>query len=186
MEILLDELLSDKLNRADLTGDSLLDSFPVLIATGKRAKRSQAAAEIADFGFCAGTQICYHGVKLHPLAVRRLKKLLVPGVFSVTRASTHDVTAFKLLNPAVPTANLFADKTYSDRQIPFDLQSKGVSLPTPQKRKRNESVFPTEPLWSRFVSSVRQPIESFFKWLITKTDFQNASRVSSTSVQLTD
>lgn len=102
-------------------------------------------------------------------------------MFSLTPASTHDLTAFKQLNPALPTALLFADKAYSDRETQTDLQSKGVSLITPQKRKRNESVFLTEPLWSRFISSVRQPIESLFKWLITKTDFQNASRVRSTN-----
>lgn len=181
MEIIIDELLSGKLETVDLTNDSLLDSFPVMIAKGKRAKRSHIAAEIADFGFCATKQIYYHGVKLHTLAIRRLKKLPVPFVFSLTQASTHDLTAFKELNPSLPTANLFADKAYSDRQTNIDLQSKGVSLLTPQKRKRNESVFQTEPLWSRFVSSVRQPIESFFKWLIVKTDFQNASRVRSTN-----
>ncbi len=180
-EIITDQLLRDKLKTADLTSDSLLDSFPVMIAKGKRAKRSQVASEIADFGFCASKQIYYHGVKLHTLAVRRLKQLPVPFVFSLTPASMHDLTAFKQLNPALPTTLLFADKAYSDRETQTDLQSKGVSLLTPQKRKRNESVFLTEPLWSRFVSSVRQPIESLFKWLITKTDFQNASRVRSTN-----
>lgn len=35
-------------------------------------------------------------------------------------------------------------------------------------------------LFSRAVSAVRQPIESFFNWLIQKTDFQIASKVRST------
>lgn len=182
MKIIIEELLGAQFKTADLTDDALLDSFPVMIAKGKRAKRSRVAQEIADFGFCASKQIYYHGVKLHTLAVRRIKKLPVPFVFSLTRASTHDLTAFKQLNPALPTKNLFADKAYCDRQTQIELHSKGVSLLTPHKRKPNESVFLTEePLWSRFVSSVRQPIESFFKWLIAKTDFQNASRVRSTN-----
>lgn len=181
METIINELLSDKLKTADLTNDALLDSFPVMIARGKQAKRSRIAAEIADFGFCASKQMYYHAVKLHTLAVRRIKKLPVPFVFSLTQASTHDLTAFKQLNPTLPTALLFADKAYCDRQTQIHLQSEGVSLLTPQKRKRNESAFLTEPLRSRFVSSVRQPIESLFKWLIVKTDFQNASRVRSTN-----
>ncbi len=142
MEIIIDQLLNDKLKTADLTDDSLIDSFPVMIAKGKRAKRSRVAAEIADFGFCASKQIYYHGVKLHTLAVRRLKKLPVPFVFSLTKASTHDLTAFKQLNPALPTANLFADKAYSDRKTNIDLQSKAVSLLTPQKKKTNRICFP--------------------------------------------
>ncbi len=180
-EIIIDKLLGDKLGTADLTSDSLLDSFPVMIARGKMARRSRVAVEIADFGFCASKQIYYHGVKLHALAVRRIKKLPVPFVLCLTNASTHDLTAFKQLNPLFLTANLFADKAYIDRQIQIDLQSKGVALLTPQKRRPNESVFLTEPLWSRFVSSVRQPIESLFRWLIVKTDLQNASRVRSTN-----
>jgi hypothetical protein len=180
-EIITDELLRDKLKTTDLTDDSLLDSFPVMIAKGKRAKHSKIAVEMADFGFCASKQIYYHGVKLHTLAVRRIKKLPVPFVFSMTRASTHDLTAFKDLECQLPNRFLFADKAYSDTETELNLQSRGVCLLTPQKRKRNESVFQTEPLWSRFVSAFRQPIESFFKWLITKTDFQNASRVRSTN-----
>ncbi len=35
--------------------------------------------------------------------------------------------------------------------------------------------------WSRFVFSVKQPLESFFRWLIVKTDLQNASRVRSSN-----
>lgn len=184
-EIIISQLLSDKLKAANLTTDSLLDSFPVMIAKGKQAKRSQIAAEMADYGFCASKQIYYHGVKLHALAVRRFKKLPVPFMFSLSKASTHDLTVFKELNPTLQGGNLFADKAYSDAETKLDLQSKGVRLLTPQKRKRNESVFLTEPLWSRFVSSFRQPIESFFKWLIAKTDFQNASRVRSTNGLLT-
>jgi hypothetical protein len=180
-EIIIDELLIDKLPSGDLTNDSVLDSFPVMIAKGKQAKRSQIASEIADFGFCASKQIYYHGIKLHALAVRRIRKLPVPFIFSLSKSSTHDLTAFKELNCQLPSGILFADKAYSDTEIKDHLQVTGVTLLTPQKRKRNESVFQTEPLWSRFVSSFRQPIESFFKWLIVKTDFQNASRVRSTN-----
>ena len=35
-------------------------------------------------------------------------------------------------------------------------------------------------LYSAAVSQVRQPIESFFNWLIQKTDIQRASKVRST------
>jgi len=35
------------------------------------------------------------------------------------------------------------------------------------------------PLWSRFVSAVRQPLESLFGWLIQRTGIQHASQVRS-------
>lgn len=35
-------------------------------------------------------------------------------------------------------------------------------------------------LYSTAISRVRQPIESFFNWLIQKTDIQRASKVRST------
>jgi hypothetical protein len=34
-------------------------------------------------------------------------------------------------------------------------------------------------LYSKAISSVRQPIEALFEWLIEKTDFQRASKVLS-------
>jgi hypothetical protein len=39
-------------------------------------------------------------------------------------------------------------------------------------------------LFSKAVSTIRQPIESLFNWLIEKTDVQRASKVKSTNVLL--
>ncbi|MBW6492405.1 MAG: transposase [Lentimicrobium sp.] len=36
-------------------------------------------------------------------------------------------------------------------------------------------------LFSKAVSTIRQPIEAFFNWLIEKTDFQRASKTRSTA-----
>jgi hypothetical protein len=58
--------------------------------------------------------------------------------------------------------------------------ARGTHLVTPYKRKRNEPETAAPALWSRFISSVRQPLESLFSWLIQRTDIQNASRVRST------
>jgi hypothetical protein len=73
--------LNDKLKTADLITDSLIDSFPVIIARGKTAGRSKIVAEIANLRYCASKQIYCHGVKLHTLARPRLKKLPVPRLF---------------------------------------------------------------------------------------------------------
>lgn len=56
---------------------------------------------------------------------------------------------------------------------------------TPVKAIKNQSEWEKQfdkawnDLYSKAVSTVRQPIESFFNWLIEKTDFQRASKVRS-------
>ena len=178
---LADSLLQTKLAIADanFSADSLVDSFPVMMARGKKSKSCRTAAEIADFGYCASKDIYYYGVKLHNLAIRRIKRLPVPTTVFISKASVHDLTAFKQVNPRVLTSYLFADKAYADQQLKLLLQTQGVTLLTPPKKKKGDLPQFYEPLWAKFVSSFRQPIESFFKWLNDKTEYQNASRVRS-------
>lgn len=180
-QVIIEVLLKNKFEQQDaaFSADSMIDSFPVMLSTGHKAKRCKTASEMADFGYCSSKDIYYWGVKLHTLAVRRIKKLPVPSNIFLTEASKHDLTAFKEAHPNIPTALLFADKAYVDEQTRLYLESVGVTIVTPRKRKRNEPKL-NETLWSRFVSSCRQPIESFFNWLILKSDYQNASRVRST------
>lgn len=51
---------------------------------------------------------------------------------------------------------------------------KGQSEVIKQQNKAADDLF------SKAVSTVRQPIESLFNWLIVKTDIQRASKVRST------
>jgi hypothetical protein len=179
--LIADHLLQAKLLTAseEFSADSLIDSFPVMLARGKNSKSCRTASEMADFGYCASKDIYYWGVKLHNLAVRRIKSLPLPTALFISKASTHDLTAFKQADPQVLTENLFADKAYSDQELKLLLQLKGVTLLTPPKKKKGDLPQFCEPLWSKFISSFRQPIESFFKWLGDKTEYQNASRVRS-------
>ena len=180
--LIFNALLQAKLEKPqpDFSADSLIDSFPVMLACGKKAKNCQTAREIADFGYCASKDIYYCGVKLHNLAIRRLKRLPLPVCVFLSAASKHDLTAFKEQNPSVPTPVLFADKAYADEALKLDLARQEVSLLTPYMKKKKEPPQFNEPLWSRFVSSFKQPIESFFNWLNEKTDYQDASKVRST------
>jgi len=78
------------------------------------------------------------------------------------------------------TIYLFADKAYADEETKQALLERGTRLITPDKRRRNEPETNAPALWSRFASSVRQPLESLFGWLIQRTNIQNASLVRST------
>lgn len=179
--VITDLLLSEKHRFLDLTEteDSLIDSFPVMLKRGKNAISGRVAPEIADFGYCSSKDIYYHGVKLHNLAVRQTRSLPIPFQLFLTEASKHDLTAFKEAHPRVPTRYLFGDKAYKDKELELTLETQGVALLTPPKKKKNDLPQFYEPLWSKFVSRFKQPIESFFNWLNEKTDYQSASKVRS-------
>jgi hypothetical protein len=179
-ELLIDESLLAAGKRENLScADRLIDSLPVMLAVGTRSNRARVARHLADVGFCATKQIHYCGVKLHLLAARRQSRLPLPERLFLSRASQHDLAALRELDPHLSVCGLFGDKAYADAEMKAMLQGRGTYLITPYKRKRNEdeTVVPTS--LNRFVSRIRQPIESLFGWMIQRTDLQNASRVRS-------
>ncbi len=162
------------------SADRLIDSLPVMLAKGTRSSTARVAKEVADKGFCSSKSSYYHGVKLHTIALRRTNKLPIPALLHLSRASQHDLVALRELNPVLGDCYLFGDKAYADEETKTVFAARGTHLVTPYKRKRNEPETAAPALWSRFVSSFRQPIEGFFGWLIQRTNIQNASRVRST------
>jgi IS5 family transposase len=180
-ELLIEKRLTSAGTAIEAHTERLLDSMPIMLAVGSRANRARVAGGLADTGFCATKQTHYRGVKLHLLAARRLRTLPLPERFALTRASQHDLAALRELNPRLGSYALFADKAYSDADTKAVLQESGTYLLTPYKRHRNEPVTNTPRLYNRFVSSIRQPLESLFGWMIQRTNLQNASRVRSTN-----
>lgn len=167
---------------AELAGqaDRLIDSLPISLAKWPRSGAARVAAEVADQGYCSTKRSYYYGVKLHAVALRRTKELPLPALLHLGPASQHDLTALRDLWPDLGTGYLFADKAYADEETKKALCERGTHLVTPYKRRRNEPETAEPALWSRFASSVRQPLESLFGWLIQRTNIQNASRVRST------
>jgi hypothetical protein len=178
------ELISDVLESAVVqlapVADRLIDSLPVMLAKGTRCSTARVAREVADKGFCASKGSYYYGVKLHTIALRRTNQLPLPALLHLSRASQHDLSALRELNPALGECVLFGDKAYADEGTKAVFAAEETHLVTPYKRKRNEPETNAPALWSRFISSFRQPIEGFFGWLIQRTNIQNASRVRST------
>jgi hypothetical protein len=180
-ELLIHQQLTHAGRRVAETADRLIDSLPIMLAMGTRANRARVARELADTGFCATKQIHYRGVKLHLIAARRSKLLPLPERLALTRASQHDLSALRELNPTLGGYGLFADKAYADVETKAVLAVRGTHLLTPYKRRRNEPETNIPTLLNRFVSSIRQPLESLFGWMIQRTGLQNASRVRSTN-----
>ena len=180
-EQLISSLLSKRVTYLAPAADRLIDSLPIMLAKGTRSSGARVAREVADKGFCAIRQSYYYGLKLHAVALRRTKQLPLPALLHLSRASQHDLSALRELNPQLGTCALFGDKAYADEETKAVFKKRGTHLLTPYKKKRNEPRTACPALWSRFVSSVRQPLESLFGWLIQRTDLQNASRVRSTN-----
>jgi hypothetical protein len=179
-ELLIQKAVELGLATVPTTSDRLIDSLPVMLARGSRASRAKVAREVADRGFCASKDTHYYGVKLHAISVRRSRLLPLPQLLWVGRASQHDLSALR--QAALPFGDcfLFGDKAFACAQTQAELLAAGTKLVTPYKRRRNEPKTANNGLLSRFVSSMRQPLESLFGWLIQRTNIQNASRVRST------
>lgn len=180
-ELLITELLTTQAWQVARSDDRLIDSVPVMLARGTRANRGRVAPELADTGFCATKQQHYRGVKLHFIAARRVKQLPLPEKIHLSRASQHDLAALREVSPNLPPGcGLFADKAYFHHETEQDCKERGWFLVASYKRHRHESESNVPTLYNRFVSAMRQPLESLFGWIIEKTDLQNASRVRST------
>jgi Transposase DDE domain len=160
--------------------DRLIDSLPISLAKWPRSGAARIARDVASQGYSATKRSYYYGVKLHTVALRRTNRLPLPAFLHLSRASEHDLTVLRQLNPDLGTGVLFGDKAYADEETKRELRERGTHLMTPYKRKRNEPETAVPALWSRFASSFRQPLESLFGWLIQRTNLQNASLVRST------
>jgi hypothetical protein len=180
-EHLITETLGPEVTQLAAHADRLVDSLPIMLAKWPRSGTAKVASEVASQGYCAAKRSYYYGVKLHTVALRRTNKLPLPALLHLSRASQHDLTTLRELDPDFDPGYLFGDKAYADEDTKSVLARRGTHLVTPYKRRRNEPETNEPALWSRFVSSVRQPLESLFGWLIQRTGIQNASHVRSTN-----
>lgn len=168
-----------------LLEQSLLDSMPIITCSGKRSSR--VATELVDKSYCSTKNMWYHGLKLHALNYRRLDKLPFPEQLLITPASENDLNVFKNAWSEITNRDFYGDKIYSDKEF-FNtlIDNKNSIMYTPVKAIKGQSDWEKtfdrayNDLFSKAVSSIRQPIESFFNWLIEKTDIQRASKVRST------
>jgi len=168
-----------------ILSQSVLDSMPVVICSGKR--KGKVATEIADKTYCSTKNMWYYGLKLHVLGFRRKEKLPYPEQIIVTPASVCDLNVFKESWSSLENRSFFGDKIYYDKDYFYNLEKeknstmlipvKGIKGSTNWDKQNDKAA---NDLYSKAVSSVRQPIEAFFNWLIEKTDFQRASKVRST------
>jgi len=106
----------------------------------------------------------------------------MPSQIYVTKASAFDLNVGKQMMHSQNGFRLFADKAYCSKHWSDELSKQGISLFTPKKKAKGQSELPwLQQVFSSMVSSVRQPIESLFNWLIAKTQIQSAEKIRSSS-----
>lgn len=180
--VLLGELMTQlELPRAAPETDQLLDSLPIMLAVRGRSTNARVARDQASQGYCESKKLWYHGVKLHLLGAKQYQQLPVPLSLCLTSAARHDLPVLKEAVLVPLPGTLFGDKAYRDQATKEALAAQGIALCTPDKKEKGQKVYPVghSGLWSRFVSAMRQPIESIFNWLVEKTSIQNAAKVRS-------
>lgn len=162
----------------------LTDSMPIITCCHKR--KAKVALEMTDKGYCSTKGLHYFGVKLHLVAKRRENTLPLPEYIGITQASTHDLTALRPILLNIQDRNIIADKAYIDEKLNQKLKDEHNSqIITPIKDKKGMPTILKQfdrafnDLFSTAVSSIRQPIESFFNWLQQVTNIQIASKVRS-------
>jgi hypothetical protein len=184
--LLTDSLLQEHRPIDCIENESLLDSMPIITCSGKRA--GKVAPELTDKGYCSTKSLYFYGLKLHALGFRRIDHLPFPEQLVLTPASENDLNVHKQYWSEIYNRNFFGDKIYNDSELQENLKNyfnseiltpvkaiKGQSQETKQRDKAANDLF------SKAVSSVRQPIESLFNWLIENTDTQRASKVRFTN-----
>lgn len=164
---------------------SLIDSMPIILCSGKR--KGKVAPELSEKSFCATKGIYYFGVKLHAVAFYRKGKLPLPEYLGITSAAENDLEVIRPILPKLVNRFVFADKAYADKKLHENLfKNSGTYLLTPVKLIKGETQScrqfkkAADDLFSSAVSTIRQPIESWFNWLIEKTGVQKAAKVRAT------
>ena len=180
---LLNLVLQEFASSTSIDKDYLIDSFPIMLCKHKMGK---VAPELADKTYSASKKLYYYGIKLHCLGIRQEDKMPLPNYVTFTQASCHDSTPFKQILSHFNYCSIFGDKAYFGKEMTQILNKQHCQLLHPIKKIKGEGQLNTyinqahKNLWGKAVSTIRQPIECLFNWIIDKTDIQNASKVRST------
>lgn len=161
--------------------DSIIDSFPVMLASNGHSYGAKVAREIAEIGYCAAKKTRFHGVRLHLVGKRQSHRLPLPSQVWLASAAHHDSKAFKHQHINVSETTLLGDLAFSDKQLKELLYQQQTILITPQKKPKGKELSEEAKYHNRVVSRLRQPIESLFNWVNEKTELQKASKVRSTN-----
>ena len=178
LEVIGNDLMSQLCFQDCYLDVGLTDSLPIILS--KRPYSAKVAPQLADKGYCASKQLYYYGLKFHFLGPDRYQRMPLPEWMQFSPASANDLTVLKTVCPKLRKCTIVGDKIYASGPLKEALAAQQVEIMTPIKlQKGQKHLDAADQLLSRFVSGIRQPVESFFNWLIQKTNIQTASKVRS-------
>lgn len=161
----------------------LTDSMPIMTCSNKR--RAKVARELCNKGYNSVKRRHFFGVKLHAISILSPGGLPLPEYLLISPASEHDLVAQRNILDRFNNRFIFGDKAFRDKKLVKALEKNGSELYTPVvyqdniQRALRPMTQAADDLYSLTVSSIRQPIESWFNWIIEKTDIQRAAKVRS-------
>jgi hypothetical protein len=160
---------------------SVVDSMPIILAKGPRSFGAKITDKYCNKGYCASKKLHYYSLKLHVMGFSIFNKLPLPEYIGTSPASNNDLAVFKPVWETIEDRAIFADKIYANKAFEQWLfENNNLQILTPVKKKKGQKVLKfIDQMYSRAVSQVRQPIESFFNWIIEKVGIQNASKIRS-------
>lgn len=171
-----------KSSKTELLHTWVIDSLPIILAGPRRSGRAKVATDMASKGYCASKDLYFYGVKLHCIGTLRFNTIPVPSYVGLAPAHVNDQSMFELISHELADGRVYADMAYCDSEHTAHLAAyQNVEVLTPIKKKKGQHSFPGSDIISSSISSIRQPIESFFNWLQEKTKIQHASKVRSSA-----
>lgn len=179
--VLTNEVLKEGIQGLYFTEESVLDSLPIIVAGNRRSSSVSVAKGFCDKGYCSSKGMYYYGLKLHLLGFVRPGTIPMPERCGVTGASENDLTVARPWLEELYNRKVYADKIYSDTDFNARLElNNNTMVITPIKKQKGQQFEDAaDNLYSKAVSGIRQPVESFFNWLIEKTGIQMAMKVRS-------
>lgn len=161
-----------------------VDSCPIMAARRSYSTGARVGRDFCDKSYNSSRKEWYYGIKLHAFVMLRPGSLPLLCAAQISPASVADLTAARQMDldcQPVSGGTLFADKAYCDADWTESLyNTRKINIITPRKKKKYDT-FLSGDCFNSFVSSRRQPIESFFHWANVKSHLQDASRARSLS-----
>ena len=123
--------------------DFLIDSMPIMLASGTRSNRASIAPEIAKCGFSAVKQTHFHGVCLHLIAEKKTAALPLPTKIWLKEGNVHDLTACgKSVMNCLPESICSAIKPTRTNSSKRNSENAGFNC-SHRLKSRKERNFPT-------------------------------------------
>lgn len=180
-EVLVKSISFKALQKLEFVNEKVIDSVPIIVTGKSRSSSAKVAPQLCNKGYCSSKQMYYYGLKLHVSGIVRPYELPMPEINWITAAGENDLTAARPVFEHMNNCKIYADKIYADSNLNIGMQTHQNSIIlTPVKKEKGQKIVDAAAdIYSCLVSKVRQPIESFFNWLIEKTQIQFAQRVRS-------